>query len=65
MLIELQLGEFIYEQPAPGDTEYIFKHALTQEVSYNSVLTGTAQANSRANRCGTREALRELNRRSS
>jgi class 3 adenylate cyclase/predicted ATPase len=38
MLNELQLGEFIYEQPALGDTEYIFKHALTQQVSYNSVL---------------------------
>jgi class 3 adenylate cyclase/predicted ATPase len=38
MLNHLQLGEFIYEQPALGDTEYIFKHALTQEVSYNSVL---------------------------
>jgi class 3 adenylate cyclase/predicted ATPase len=38
MLNELQLGEFIYEQPALGDTEYVFKHALTQEVSYNSVL---------------------------
>ena len=38
ILKELQLGEFIYEQPALGDTEYIFKHALTQEVSYNSVL---------------------------
>jgi predicted ATPase len=34
----LQIGEFIYEQPAVGDTEYIFKHALTQEVSHNSVL---------------------------
>ena len=38
MLSELQLGEFIYEQPAMGDIEYIFKHALTQEVAYNSVL---------------------------
>jgi tetratricopeptide (TPR) repeat protein len=38
MLSELQLGEFIYEQPAMGDIEYTFKHALTQEVSYNSVL---------------------------
>jgi class 3 adenylate cyclase/predicted ATPase len=38
MLNELQIGEFIYEQPAVGDSEYIFKHALTQEVSYNSVL---------------------------
>ena len=38
LLNHLQLGEFIYEQPAVGDIEYIFKHALTQEVSYNSVL---------------------------
>ncbi len=38
MLNELQLGEFIYEQPSVGDTEYVFKHALTQEVAYNSVL---------------------------
>jgi predicted ATPase/class 3 adenylate cyclase len=35
----LQTGEFIYEQPAVGDTEYTFKHALTQEVAYNSILT--------------------------
>ena len=38
MLGDLQLAEFIYEQPAIGDIEYIFKHALTQEVAYNSVL---------------------------
>jgi predicted ATPase len=38
LLNDLQLGEFVYEQPAVGDTEYIFKHALTQEVAYNSVL---------------------------
>ncbi len=38
MLSDLQLAEFIYEQPATGDIEYIFKHALTQEVSHNSVL---------------------------
>src|SRR5262249_15984332 len=37
MLSDLQLAEFIYEQPA-RDTQYIFKHALTQEVSHNSVL---------------------------
>ena len=34
----LQAGEFIYEQPALGEAEYTFKHALTQEVAYNSVL---------------------------
>ena len=39
MLDGLQLGEFIYEQPAVGDVEYTFKHALTQEVAYNSILS--------------------------
>jgi class 3 adenylate cyclase/tetratricopeptide (TPR) repeat protein len=38
LLNDLQMGEFIYEQPAVADTEYIFKHALTQEVAYNSLL---------------------------
>jgi len=38
MLNDLQIGEFIYEQPAVGDAEYVFKHALTQEVAHNSVL---------------------------
>jgi predicted ATPase len=37
-LEQLQLADFIYEQPAAGDIEYTFKHALTQEVAYNSVL---------------------------
>ena len=38
MLADLQLAEFIYEQPATADVEYTFKHALTQEVAYNSIL---------------------------
>jgi len=38
MLSGLQLAEFLYEQPAVGDVEYTFKHALTHEVAYNSVL---------------------------
>jgi class 3 adenylate cyclase/predicted ATPase/tetratricopeptide (TPR) repeat protein len=38
MLAHLQLAEFIYEQPAVSDIEYTFKHALTQEVAYNSIL---------------------------
>jgi class 3 adenylate cyclase/predicted ATPase len=38
MLSQLQLGEFIYEQPAVGEVEYGFKHALTQQVAYNSLL---------------------------
>jgi class 3 adenylate cyclase/tetratricopeptide (TPR) repeat protein len=38
MLSVLQLAEFVYEQPAMGDIEYTFKHALTLEVAYNSML---------------------------
>jgi class 3 adenylate cyclase/tetratricopeptide (TPR) repeat protein len=38
MLAALQLGEFVYEQPAFPETEYVFKHALTQEVAYGSIL---------------------------
>jgi class 3 adenylate cyclase/predicted ATPase len=38
MLSTLQTGEFIYEQPAASALEYTFKHALTQEVAYNSLL---------------------------
>ena len=34
---DLQAGEFIYERPS-GEVAYTFKHALTQEVAYNSVL---------------------------
>ncbi len=37
-LTNLQLAEFIYEQPALPDAEYSFKHALTHDVAYNSVL---------------------------
>lgn len=39
LLGELQLAEFIYEQPVPGTVAYTFKHALTQEVAYHSVLS--------------------------
>lgn len=38
LLSRLQTGEFVYEQPAFPEVEYIFKHALTQEVAYNSLL---------------------------
>jgi len=37
-LAQLLASEFIYEQPGAGDVEYVFKHALTQEVAYNSLL---------------------------
>jgi class 3 adenylate cyclase/tetratricopeptide (TPR) repeat protein len=38
MLSALQLAEFIYEQPAAGDVEYTFKHALVRDVAYGSLL---------------------------
>jgi class 3 adenylate cyclase/predicted ATPase len=38
LLVSLQRKEFLYEQPALPEPEYLFKHALTQEVAYNSVL---------------------------
>jgi predicted ATPase len=38
MLADLRAAEFIYEQPAATGVEYVFKHALTQEVAYNSLL---------------------------
>jgi tetratricopeptide (TPR) repeat protein len=37
-LAELRTAEFIYEQPTTAGVEYTFKHALTQEVAYNSLL---------------------------
>ena len=38
LLSSLQHKEFLYEQPAFPEVKYLFKHALTQEVAYNSVL---------------------------
>jgi len=37
-LLDLQRLEFIYEKSLFPELEYIFKHALTQEVAYNSLL---------------------------
>ena len=42
-LAGLQAREFIYEQPAFPEPEYTFKHALTQEVAYGSVLGARRQ----------------------
>jgi len=39
LLAGLQAGEFIYEQPAYPEVEYAFKHALTQEIAGNSMLS--------------------------
>ncbi|HEV8712103.1 MAG TPA: AAA family ATPase [Candidatus Binatia bacterium] len=38
LLSALQSKEFLYEQPAFPEVEYTFKHALTQEVAYGSLL---------------------------
>jgi predicted ATPase len=38
MLADLQMRGFICERPATGDIEFTFKHALTQEAAYNSLL---------------------------
>src|SRR5213594_1454034 len=38
LLAALQRKEFLYEQPAFPEVEYHFKHALTQEVAYSSLL---------------------------
>src|ERR1700720_3869126 len=38
MLADLRADEFIYVQPTAIGIEYVFKHALTQEVAYNSLL---------------------------
>jgi class 3 adenylate cyclase/predicted ATPase len=38
LLSALQSKEFLYEQPAFPEVEYVFKHALTQDVAYNSLL---------------------------
>jgi tetratricopeptide (TPR) repeat protein len=43
-LSHLQAAEFIYEQPAFPEVEYTFKHALTQEVAYNSLVQDRRKA---------------------
>ena len=43
-LAVLQSGEFLYETHLFPDTEYTFKHALTQEVAYGGLLTDRRRA---------------------
>jgi class 3 adenylate cyclase/tetratricopeptide (TPR) repeat protein len=42
-LSHLQSADFINEEPAFPDIKYTFKHALTQEVAYNSLLAERRQ----------------------
>jgi predicted ATPase len=44
MLSHLRLSEFINEQPTVGDVEYSFKHALTRQVAYDSILAERRKA---------------------
>lgn len=44
LLSTLQRKEFLYEQPTFPEVEYLFKHALTQEVAYNAVLQDKRRA---------------------
>jgi class 3 adenylate cyclase/predicted ATPase len=44
LLLALQRKEFLYEQPAFPEVEYLFKHALTQEVAYGMVLQDRRKA---------------------
>ncbi len=44
LLRELQRGEFVYEMPSAEEPLHLFKHALTQEVVYQSLLTSRRQA---------------------
>jgi predicted ATPase/class 3 adenylate cyclase len=37
-LTELEAAEFVYKQRGSTENDYVFKHALTQEVAYNSLL---------------------------
>jgi hypothetical protein len=43
VLLELKHLEFLYDRPGIEEPIYIFKHALTQEVTYNSLLTTRRQ----------------------
>lgn len=43
-LRELARTEFLYEHGGADEPVYVFKHALTQEVAYESILSGRRQA---------------------
>ena len=57
-LLNLQGLEYIYEKQLFPELEYIFKHALTQEVAYNSLLVKEEKGASREDRRGHRAGLR-------
>ena len=58
LLQELKAIELIYEKSAFPELAYMFKHALTHEVAYNSLLMQRRQGASPPHRLGDRGALR-------
>jgi class 3 adenylate cyclase/tetratricopeptide (TPR) repeat protein len=44
LLLDLKRWEFLHEKPAAERPVYVFHHALTQEVAYQTLLTGRRQA---------------------
>jgi predicted ATPase len=44
LLLELKRLEFVYEQTGAEEPTYVFKHALTQDVAYESLLMTRRQA---------------------
>ena len=57
-LARLQAAEFLYETSLFPDLEYTFKHALTHEVAYGSLLQRAAPRAARPDRRGDRAAAR-------
>lgn len=43
LLVDLKSWEFLFEQPSDRDPRFLFKHALTQDVAYDSLLVGRRQ----------------------
>ncbi len=44
LLSDLKRWEFLYEEPTAEEPRYLFKHALTQEAVYQTLLTGRRRA---------------------
>jgi class 3 adenylate cyclase len=58
LFLELQRLEFLFERTGVDEPTYVFKHALTQDVAYASLLTGAASGVTRRRRAGVGSALR-------
>lgn len=44
LLTDLKRWEFLYEEPTAEEPRYLFKHGLTQEAVYQTLLTGRRQS---------------------